>query len=146
MLNGANSLTCIYCNGSLDEQFYGAGDGRGQKFACYKCYHAKHKEPMNNTEYEEHVANHALPDLDFNYAVIGLCGESGEVAEWHKKYNLRKNRAGNLSKEDLKGELGDALFYLTRATMLSGWTLSEIMAHNKSKLDARVAAKFRQVV
>ena len=104
------------------------------------------KESMNIQEYEAHVDKHALPDLDLNYAIIGICGEAGECAEWHKKFNLRKNRAGKCTPEDLKGELGDVLFYLTRAAMLSGWSLSEIMEQNKAKLEDRVAKKMRQIV
>ena len=101
---------------------------------------------MTSLEFEQHVQTHALADLDLNYAIIGLCGETGECAEWHKKYNLRKNRAGDLSLDDLKQELGDVLFYLTRAAMLNGWTLSDIMAQNKQKLDKRVAKKMGQTV
>lgn len=101
---------------------------------------------MTNTEYEAHVAKHALPDLDLNYALIGMGGETGECLEFHKKFNLRKNRAGTHRLEDLKQELGDVLFYLTRAAMLCGWSLSEIMEQNKQKLDDRVAKKMRQIV
>ena len=101
---------------------------------------------MTNFEFEQHVQKHALADLDLNYAIIGICGEAGECAEWHKKYNLRKNRAGTCAPDDLKKELGDVLFYLTRAAILSGWTLSDIMEHNKQKLDDRVANRMRQIV
>jgi len=104
------------------------------------------KENMTTQDFESHIATHALPDLDLNYAIIGICGEAGECAEWHKKHNLRKNRAGLCSPDDLKGELGDVLFYLTRAANLMGWTLEDIMVQNKAKLDERVAKKFKQVV
>ena len=101
---------------------------------------------MNNEDFEKHVTEHSLFDLDLNYAIIGICGEAGECAEWHKKYNLRQNRTGLHSPEDLKKELGDVLFYLTRAAMLSGWSLSDVMEHNKQKLDDRVSKKMRQIV
>lgn len=100
---------------------------------------------MTTTEFEAHVLSHAKDDLDLNYAVIALCGESGEVAEWYKKAVLRKNKIG-LTDMDLAHELGDVLYYLTRAAQLKGWTLADIMRMNKVKLDARVAAKFKQIV
>lgn len=92
---------------------------------------------MTTEEFEKHVAAQAKPDLDANYAVVALNGEAGEVAEWHKKYNLRGNPTGKYSLDDLKGELGDVLFYLTRLANLHDWTLSEVMEQNKRKLDER---------
>ena len=100
---------------------------------------------MTTIEFEQHVSANAKPDLDFNYAVIGMCGETGEVAEFHKKYHLRGNVIG-LHIDELKGELGDVLFYLTRATMLNGWSLAEVMLHNKRKLDDRKGKGLRQIV
>lgn len=100
---------------------------------------------MTTQEFESHVTLRAKEDLDLNYAVIALCGESGEVAEWYKKAVLRGNKIG-LTDMDLAHELGDVLYYLTRAAQLKGWTLSDIMDWNKVKLDARLAASYKQVV
>lgn len=92
---------------------------------------------MTTAEFEAHVASKAKEDLDFNYAVIGMLGEAGEVAEWHKKVNLRRVLKTDLTDTDLLGELGDVLYYLTRAAMLKGWTLDDVMSYNESKLTAR---------
>lgn len=100
---------------------------------------------MTTQEFETHVQAKAKDDLDLNYAVIAICGEAGEVAEWYKKAVLRKNKVG-LTDHDLALELGDVLYYLTRAAQLKGWTLAQIMDWNQEKLDARVAASFKQVV
>lgn len=89
---------------------------------------------MTIQEFEQHVLGHSGPQMDLNYAVIGICGEAGEVAEWHKKANLR-GRADLV--EPLIGELGDLLYYLTRAAQLSGHTLQDVMEHNRAKLDDR---------
>ena len=89
---------------------------------------------MTFQEWETHVVGHSKPDMDLNYAVIGICGEAGEIAEYHKKANLRQRPD---LVEPLIGELGDLLYYLTRATQLSGLTLEQVMEHNKVKLDDR---------
>lgn len=101
---------------------------------------------MKRSEYEAYVSERSADDLDLNYAVIAINGEAGEVAEWYKKFVLRKNRAQKHTLEDLKTELGDVLFYVTRAAQLNNWTLENLMETNKAKLDDRVAKKFRQVV
>lgn len=92
---------------------------------------------MTTREFETHVSLNAKEDLDFNYAVIGLCGEAGEVAEWHKKVNLRKVLKSNLGDLDLLSELGDVLYYLTRAASLKGWSLEAVMDYNQRKLKER---------
>ena len=97
-------------------------------------------------EFEAHVAANAKPDLDLNYAIIGLNEEAGETAGWHKKFNLRGNPTGKFTPEDLKGELGDVLYYATRAANLMGWTLSDVMDTNKQKLDKRKGKGLRIIV
>lgn len=100
---------------------------------------------MKKKDYEAFVAEMCKPYTDLNYCVVALNGEAGEVAEWHKKYNMRGNPTGKLTKDDLLSELGDVLFYLTRLANLEGWSLSDLMASNKAKLDGRVAAGMRSV-
>ena len=101
---------------------------------------------MTVTEYEKYVAERCLPYVDANYCAVAINEEAGEVAGWWKKYQLRGNPTGKLTKDDLKGELGDTLFYLTRMAALHGWTLSDVVEHNRAKLDERVAKKMRMVV
>ncbi len=99
---------------------------------------------LTTGEYEDYVTSRCQPFTDLNYCIVALNGEAGEVAEWHKKYNLRGNIL-ELTKDDLKEELGDVLFYLTRLASLEGWSLQDVMEANKAKLDDRVAKGFKQV-
>ena len=98
---------------------------------------------MTTIEFEAHVEEHVAHDLDLNYCVIAMNEEAGEVAGWYKKAVLRGNPTGKFTDDDLKGELGDLLYYLTRAAQVKGWSLAEVMAFNKAKLDARRAANMK---
>jgi NTP pyrophosphatase (non-canonical NTP hydrolase) len=64
---------------------------------------------------------------------LGLCGESGEVAEKIKKYF----RDEDYSKEDIVKELGDVLFYVTALTNHIGSDLETVMRSNIKKLHDR---------
>lgn len=101
---------------------------------------------MKRSEYEAIVDKRCGAYVDMPYSVIALNEEAGEVAGWYKKYVLRGNVTGKLSKDDLKGELGDVIFYLTRIARLNGWTLDDIMETNNDKLAVRDANKMRMVV
>lgn len=100
---------------------------------------------MNTVDYQAWVQSRCKPFVDLNYAIIALNGEAGEVAEWHKKYNLRGNPTGELSDTDLKEELGDVQFYLARIASLKGWSLSDIMEGNVLKIETRVLEGMRSV-
>lgn len=100
---------------------------------------------MTTTEYQAWVEARCRPYTDENYCIIALNGEAGEVAEWYKKYKLRENPTGLLSREDLKKELGDVQFYLTRLASLNGWTIEDIMNANKAKIEERIEAGQRSL-
>lgn len=100
---------------------------------------------MTSEEYEAYVISRMKDFCDLNYCVIALNGEAGEVAEWHKKFNLRKNIAQKHTLTDLQEELGDVLFYLTALGKLNGWSLSAIMDMNRSKLENREALGMKQI-
>jgi len=91
------------------------------------------------TEYQNFVDENCREYTDKAYSVIALNGEAGEVAEWYKKAVLRGNPDGKLSKQDLKEELGDVLFYLVRLAALYKWSLEEVMDANVAKLEKRKA-------
>lgn len=92
---------------------------------------------MRSEEFEVYVEQQCKDYVTPIYCAIALAEEAGEVCGWYKKYVLRGNPNDKLSKKDLLEELGDVLFYLTRMANLYGWTLEEIMAGNKAKLDAK---------
>jgi NTP pyrophosphatase (non-canonical NTP hydrolase) len=74
------------------------------------------------------------------YPALGLCGESGEVAEIVKKC-IRDNN-GKISPEQkakLIAELGDVLWYLANIAMDLDVSLATIAEHNLAKLSGRQA-------
>lgn len=68
------------------------------------------------------------------YPVLGLNGEAGEIAEKMKK--IIRDNDGRLegSREDLKAELGDVLWYLAVCSFEFGFELDEIARFNIDKL------------
>lgn len=73
-------------------------------------------------------------------AVLGFVGEAGEIADLHKKmwFHGEKDRT-----EELKLELGDAMYYFTKILDLYGFSLDEILDLNYQKLKARYPDHFR---
>ncbi|MDO4780992.1 MAG: nucleoside triphosphate pyrophosphohydrolase family protein [Candidatus Saccharibacteria bacterium] len=100
---------------------------------------------MNIQEY----ADKAISTLTTNYAhgqidaqlmgqILGLCGESGEVAEKFKK--LLRDKQGMMSDEDraeIVKELGDILWYINAVAHLIGSNLEEVARVNNDKLASR---------
>jgi len=70
--------------------------------------------------------------------ILGLVGESGEVADKVKK--VIRNNAGQLSDEaraEILKELGDILWYVNSVAHLLGSNLNEIAENNLAKLSSR---------
>jgi NTP pyrophosphatase (non-canonical NTP hydrolase) len=76
--------------------------------------------------------------LDLAHWVLGLSGESGEVAEklkkiiWHKKGKLDEN-----DKLEFQKEIGDVLWYIAALSNHLGFTLEEVGMKNIHKLADR---------
>lgn len=73
------------------------------------------------------------------YPVLGLVGESGEVAEKVKK--LLRNDQGKMTpdfKENLTKELGDVLWYIAQLATELDISLDEIASQNIIKLTSRL--------
>lgn len=99
---------------------------------------------MKVKDYESFVVESAYMGLeDDAYNAIGLAGETGEVCEWIKKAQFRKNP--KFTEAMLKKELGDVQHYLTRIVLKHGWTLKEIMQENMDKLTTRRVAEKEKV-
>lgn len=76
--------------------------------------------------------------LGLAYVMLGLCGETGGVAE-HVKKSIRDD-AGLLTADrvlKLKAELGDCLYYLARLCEEIGVELADVAAENLAKLADR---------
>ena len=67
-------------------------------------------------------------------AALGLCGESGEVADLLKKYHFQGH---NLDFDHVAKELGDVAWYLAVGAYAIGYNLETILQMNVDKLKAR---------
>ena len=72
-------------------------------------------------------------DLLLN-AALGLCGESGEVADLVKKHLFQGH---DLDLDHVAKELGDISWYLAVGAYAIGLDLETIFRMNKEKLEAR---------
>ncbi|KKR44899.1 MAG: hypothetical protein UT90_C0005G0017 [Parcubacteria group bacterium GW2011_GWA1_40_21] len=97
---------------------------------------------MTFEEYQKESRKTALypnKDNNFIYPVLGLCGESGEIAEKIKK--VIRDEAGVVSeqkKEEIKKELGDVLWYISQIATELGLSLDAVVKLNIEKLRSRL--------
>lgn len=94
---------------------------------------------MLGSDYKKFVmklAFHETGDIDGNilHMALGICSESGEIADAIKK-SVGYNELIDL--ENLEEELGDLLFYLTGMAACFGLTLKDLMISNMKKLKKR---------
>ena len=67
-------------------------------------------------------------------SALGLCGESGEVADIVKKHRFQGH---DIDIEHIAKELGDVAWYLAVGAYAIGLDLESIFRMNKEKLEAR---------
>lgn len=97
---------------------------------------------MNFEEYQKESRKTALypnKNNNFIYPVLGLCGESGEIAEKIKK--VIRDEGGiisELKKEEIKKELGDVLWYISQIATELGFSLDSVAKLNIEKLRSRL--------
>lgn len=97
---------------------------------------------MNFEEYQEKSRKTAkYPDAGKNYIypTLGLAGEAGEVAEKIKK--VMRDKGGvvdDATREDIKKELGDVLWYITQLGTELGISLDDVAESNIKKLYDRM--------
>ena len=87
---------------------------------------------------KEHSYGDITPELMAQ--ILGLVGESGEVAEKFKK--VVRDKHGVLSEEDrqeLLKELGDILWYVNAVSVLLGSNLADVAESNLNKVLSRKA-------
>ncbi|MFA5777255.1 MAG: nucleoside triphosphate pyrophosphohydrolase family protein [Parcubacteria group bacterium] len=97
---------------------------------------------MDFKEYQEKSRKTALyPDKDNNfvYPTLGLSGEAGEVAEKIKKVIRDKDGIiDDVTREEIKKELGDVLWYVAQLATELGLSMDEIAQKNIEKLLSRM--------
>lgn len=95
---------------------------------------------MDLSEYQKLALRTANLDRDneLYHLVLGLVGESGEIAEKVKKL-IRDHESdeSKLDKQDIAKELGDVLWYLAVLAEYLDCDLSEIAKNNIKKLASR---------
>lgn len=70
--------------------------------------------------------------------VLGLVGESGEVAEKFKKIIRDKNAVASIDdKRELAKELGDVLWYINALSNSLGYSLEQVAQMNLEKILSR---------
>ena len=74
---------------------------------------------------------------DLSRVILGLVGESGEVAEVYKKYLRGDYEKAKNMREDLKKELGDVLYYWMMICWEFRIDLDDILETNIKKLRSR---------
>jgi len=95
---------------------------------------------MTLNEYQQKAISTAIYHEDYMilYPALGLCGESGEVADKVKK--VLRDDGGFFGKEksvEIIKELGDVLWYLAAITRDLGFILEDVAQMNISKLADR---------
>lgn len=95
---------------------------------------------MNFQEYQEQAMSTAIYGLGsaVSYPILGLCGESGELANKYKK--VLRDDSGVITPEKnvaLRDELGDVLWYAAAIARDLGTNLEDIAIMNITKLQAR---------
>lgn len=91
-------------------------------------------------EYREFTREVSIydPNDAFEYTILGLCSEAGEVAGKYKKF-LRDDTDWETLREDIAKELGDVMWYVDRIADEFGLSLISILEANVAKLQARKA-------
>jgi NTP pyrophosphatase (non-canonical NTP hydrolase) len=73
------------------------------------------------------------------YPTLGLVNEAGEVAGKIKKvFRDKDGQISDETREALKAELGDVLWYIAQVTTELGLTLDEVAEYNIAKLYDRL--------
>ena len=97
---------------------------------------------MELNHYQRESRKTALyPDVGSNaiYPTLGLVGEAGEVADKVKKIlRDKKGLFDEKSKDEIKFELGDVLWYISQLASELGYELEDVANSNLQKLKSRV--------
>lgn len=93
----------------------------------------KRRADLTLNAYQKAARRTAIYKDKIIYPALGLCGESGEVAEKIKKFL----RDGVMNDKEVAKELGDVLWYIANLAEDLGYDLAEIADINLEKLADR---------
>ena len=89
-------------------------------------------------DYQKTAKETAIYKDGIFYPVLGLCGESGEVADKIKKiYRDNNGIISEDNKEQLVKEMGDVLWYLANMATDLNVTLEDVARKNLEKIQIR---------
>ncbi|XLQ19793.1 MAG: nucleoside triphosphate pyrophosphohydrolase family protein [Candidatus Moraniibacteriota bacterium] len=97
---------------------------------------------MKFSEYQKKTRKHAVyPDKDNNFIfpVLGIAGETGEVAEKIKK--VIRDKGGKINDEtraEIAKELGDVLWYIAQLATELNLNLDDVAEGNIKKTQSRL--------
>jgi len=96
---------------------------------------------MTFDEYQKEAAKTAkYPDIGNNYVypTLGVVGEAGEIAEKVKKIIREdKGKISKTKKKEIKKEMGDVLWYLSKLADELKLSFNDIAETNVKKLNSR---------
>lgn len=93
---------------------------------------------MELNEYQAHALETAIYPTPIIYPALGLCGESGEVADKVKKVMRDNNQEFTDEKKlEIAKEIGDVLWYCATLSNDLGYSLENIAEMNYQKLHSR---------
>jgi len=86
------------------------------------------------------------PKQQIANAYTGLCAEAGEVADYYKKTWFHPPHPRNPTREDLRNEIGDVLWYLAALSQIEfGDSLLDVAKDNIRKLQERYPERYGDV-
>lgn len=97
---------------------------------------------MTINEYQQlaqRTASTGVLSSKIENGILGLCGETGEIADVYKKYLYQGHE---LDREHMAEELGDVCWYVAELATGLGVTLEEVMGSNIEKLRERYPEGF----
>lgn len=95
------------------------------------------KQALTTDTYKTNIPAN-ITDLAFINKILGLVGESGEVAEKFKKIIRNNNgQMDDAERQEVIKELGDVLWYIATISHYLGYELHEVAQANLNKLADR---------
>ena len=95
--------------------------------------------PLTFKEYQDAAGRTAKPEITFPNVLLGLCGETGELADAFKKHIYHGHE---LSTEKVIDEIGDVLWYVAVLCSLLCVDLDAVAHRNIWKLQLRYPEGF----